>query len=193
MNRDFFLLPTPEVARRLLGCELLVRSPEGATGGVIVETEAYLGAEDPAAHSFRGETKRTRSLFGHPGHAYVYFIYGMHTALNVVAAPVGVGHAVLIRALEPTVGVELMKARRGRDSLTDLCSGPGKLAQALGVTLADDGADLVAGERFVLKPAGIVTAVTASPRTGISRAVDLPYRFYLTDSPFVSGIKKRPA
>lgn len=187
ISRDFFLKPTPAVARALLGCELTCHSTTGSSGGIIVETEAYLGGDDPAAHSYRGETPRTKAMFGEPGHIYVYFIYGMHTCLNVVTGPVGTGHAVLIRALEPTVGVELMKQRRGRTEVGELCSGPAKLAQALGVTLSDNGSDLLANSRFELSEKSVGTeAVVTTTRIGIKKGANLPLRFYIKGSPFVS-------
>ena len=134
MRPGFYDRPTLEVAHDLIGCTLT----HGATAGVIVETEAY-HMDEPACHAYVGLTPRTATLFGPPGRAYVYRSYGIHALVNAVTEPEGVGAAVLIRALEPTIGLDLMRARRGRDAVGDLCSGPGKLTQALGITAADDG------------------------------------------------------
>ena len=138
MKREFFNRSVHEVARELIGCRLAV----GETAGVIVETEAY-EASDPACHAYIGKTARNEVLFGPPGHAYVYLSYGIHSLLNFVTEPEGTASAVLIRALEPTEGIELMRERRGRDDLEGLCSGPGKLTEALGVDLSLNGADLL--------------------------------------------------
>ena len=137
MNRSFFERSVHEVARELIGCELRV----GETAGVIVETEAY-EESDPACHAYIGRTARDEVLFGPPGHAYVYLSYGIHSLLNFVTEPEGCASAVLIRALEPTDGIELMRERRGRGEIEQLCSGPGKLSEALGVGLTLNGADL---------------------------------------------------
>jgi len=189
IERDFFLQPTTEVAKQLLGLELISQTPEGLTSGRIVETEAYLGSDDPAAHSFRGPTSRTQTMFGEPGHAYVYFIYGMYTCINVVCGPVGTGHAVLIRALEPLEGVEVMRHRRGREKLIDLCSGPGKLTIALGISLDDDGRDLLTDKKLQLRSAEELNfKIATSARIGITKATDLPYRFYIKESEFVSRV-----
>lgn len=187
LERDFFLQPTPLVAQQMLGLILSSRDQDGLTAGRIVETEAYLGSDDPAAHSYRGETPRTKVMFGEPGHAYVYFTYGMHTCLNVVTAPKGTGHAVLIRALEPLKGVELMRQRRDQTDVHQLCSGPAKLSQALGITLKDNGRNLLddqklsltLGERENIK-------IVTTTRIGIKKAADLPLRFYVKDSLFIS-------
>ncbi|MTE00799.1 DNA-3-methyladenine glycosylase [Paracoccus sp. YIM 132242] len=155
------------LARRLIGATLLVRG----AGGTIIETEAY-GRDDPASHSFRGPTVRNASMFGPAGHAYVYRSYGIHLCLNVVARP---GEAVLIRALVPTTGVDLMEERRNS---TLLCNGPGRLTQALGIRPEDDGAPFDGTDLSItLFPA--IPALLAGPRIGISRAQDLPWRFGL--------------
>jgi DNA-3-methyladenine glycosylase len=169
-----------ELARALLGG--VVR--HGATAGVIVETEAYHQSE-PACHAYVGRTPRTLTLFGPPGRAYVYRSYGVHVMLNAVAEDEGIGAGVLIRALEPLEGIELMAARRGRVRLEELCSGPGKLTQALGIELAHNGGDLAAGPVTIV-PAGEAVDAVASARIGISRAVDLPWRFTIPGSRFVS-------
>jgi DNA-3-methyladenine glycosylase len=172
------------VARALIGC--VVRHGEAA--GVIVETEAYHECE-PACHAYGGRTARTVTLFGPPGLAYVYRSYGVHAMLNAVAEPKGVGAAVLIRALEPLEGVELMRARRGRERLEELCSGPGKLTQALGIELAHNGGDLRSGPVTISAPSRRARdlQVVTSPRIGITKAVELPWRFSVVGSRFVSG------
>jgi DNA-3-methyladenine glycosylase len=179
----FFDRSVHEVARDLIGCRLLY---EGC-GGTIVETESY-DRDDPACHAYVGLTERTEVLFGPPGCAYVYLSYGIHSLLNVVAEPEGEAAAVLIRALEPTVGLEEMRARRGGRLDHDLCSGPGKLTEALGIGLDANGADLAA-EPFLLLPpdpertGGVVTG----PRIGITKAVERPWRFCARGSRFVSS------
>src|SRR6185437_3859147 len=184
LPREFYARPAVEVARDLLGKVLA----HGPAAGVIVETEAYLGGDDLAAHSARGLTPRTQVIFGPPGHAYVYFIYGMYECLNLVAEPEGRPGCVLIRALEPVAGIELMRRRRGVRKEEDLASGPGKLTLALGVTRAQNGADVTRGSLVVREPAEprhLEIAVT--PRVGISKCADLPLRFLVRGSRFVSA------
>ena len=183
MNRAFFDRSVHEVARELIGFELAV----GETAGVIVETEAYEAA-DPACHAYVGKTTRNEVLFGPPGHAYVYLSYGIHSLLNFVTEPEGTASAVLIRALEPTRGVELMRERRRRDEIAELCSGPGKLTEALGVGLELNGRDLFAPPFELTPPAeewGGAEVVTG-PRIGITKAADLPWRYCVKGSRFVS-------
>jgi DNA-3-methyladenine glycosylase len=169
------------VAQALIGW--VVR--HGETAGVIVETEAYHESE-PACHAFVGRTRRTATLFGPPGIAYVYRSYGVHTMLNVVAEPDGIGAGVLIRALEPLEGVELMRLRRGRERVEELCSGPGKLTQALGIELGHNGGDLSVGPVTITPGVGPPPAITSSRRIGITKAVELPWRFTVAGSRFVS-------
>ena len=159
----------------------------GETAGRIVETESY-HMEEPACHAFAGVTERTRTLYGEPGRAYVYFSYGVHSLLNAVAEEEGVGAAVLIRALEPVDGVELMRQRRGLERAEDLCSGPGKLTQALGIGLSLNGTSLVDGpiELLTREPGTRTPRVVAGERIGITKAVELPWRFCDVDSPHVS-------
>ena len=163
--------------------------PDGRSGR-IVEVEAYCGAEDPAAHTYRGLTRRNATMFGEAGHMYVYFTYGMHWCANAVCGQVGEGVGVLIRALEPLEGIERMRASRPRAKRdTELCSGPARLAQALGITGANDGADLVLGDQgFKILDDGIPSPdpPMASPRIGISRAVELPWRWHVAGNPHVS-------
>jgi DNA-3-methyladenine glycosylase len=172
-----------EVARDLIGCVV----SHDRCSGVIVETEAYHDSE-PACHAFVGLTARTETLFGPPGYAYVYRSYGIHALLNAVSEPEGVGAAVLIRALEPLDGVAEMRARRGVQRVESLCSGPGKLTQALGIELEHNGVDLMRGPIVVAEPeAGWrQVGVSVDRRIGISKAVELPWRFCVTGSPFLS-------
>jgi DNA-3-methyladenine glycosylase len=168
-------LPVVEAAAALVGCTIA----HGECSGVIVETEAYHESE-PACHAFAGLTGRTWPLFEAPGIAYVYRSYGIHALLNVVVEPAGVGAAVLIRALEPLDGIGRMIERRGRSALTDLCSGPGKLTQALGIGLELDATPLLGGPIALGPPppdAPDAPALVAGPRVGITRAIELPWRF----------------
>jgi len=175
-----FLAPSHVVARQLIGVTVLV----DGVGGRVVETEAYDG-EDPASHSYSGPTDRNFAMFGPPAHAYVYRSYGIHWCLNFVCREEGHGAGVLIRALEPVTGIETMCERRGTRDHWLLCSGPGKLGQALGVTRALNGHSLAAAP-FELAPAPGGIEVVAGPRIGISRAVDVPWRFGLAGSRWVS-------
>jgi DNA-3-methyladenine glycosylase len=183
---EFYARPVLEVARDLIGC---VVEHEGLSG-VIVETEAYHECE-PACHAFVGVTPRTRTLFGEPGRAYVYRSYGVHALLNAVCEPAGVGAAVLIRALEPLCGIEQMRARRGVVRDLDLCSGPGKLTQALGVELSHNGAGLLDGPVVIAPRDGRRPRVVVGTRVGITKAVELRWRFCVAGNPHVS--KPRPA
>ena len=183
LRRSFYERPVLSVARDLVGCVVV----HGACAGVIVETEAYHDSE-PACHAFVGVTPRTSTLFGPPGYAYVYRSYGVHAMLNAVCEPVGVGAAVLIRALEPLEGIALMQSRRGMERLESLCSGPGKLTQALDISLHHNGVDLVGGQIFIeSRPAGWGdTGISVDRRIGITKAADLPWRFCAADSRFLS-------
>jgi DNA-3-methyladenine glycosylase len=187
LGRDFYERPAVEVARRLLGKVVV----HGLTAGIIVETEAYLGGDDLAAHSARGITDRTRVIFGEPGHAYVYFIYGMYECLNLVCEPEGSPGCVLIRALEPVAGLELMRQRRpAARKPEDLASGPGKLTLAMGITRAQNQADVTRGSLVVRQPAASARfTIDVTPRIGITRSADLPLRFLIRGNRFVSGRK----
>jgi DNA-3-methyladenine glycosylase len=178
---EFYNRPVLEVARELIGCTV---EHDGAAG-VIVETEAYHESE-PACHAFAGLTPRTRTLFGEPGRAYVYRSYGVHALLNAVCEPEGIGAAVLIRALEPVAGVAQMSARRARPK--DLCSGPGKLTQALGISLGENGSCLSSGPVLIRGRARDweERPILAGSRIGITRAVELPWRFCLAGSRHLS-------
>ncbi len=182
LGAAFFDRAVHEVARDLVGCRLFF----AGRGGVIVETESY-EREDPACHAYVGLTPRTETLFGPPGRAYVYLSYGVHSLLNAVAEPEGRAAAVLIRALEPTDGLEEMRGRRGGRGDLELCSGPGKLTEALGIALDADGADL-ASDPFLLlsREDGWDGNIVTGPRVGITKAVERPWRFSVAGNPFVS-------
>ncbi len=195
LPRDFFLGPPERVARSLLG-KLLIRRPEApddeTTIGRIVEVEAYLGASDPAAHAFAGKTARNAVLFGPPGHAYVYFIYGMYFCLNVACQPAGKAGCVLIRALQPISGFPTMARRRNLPANTHprlLASGPGRLCQAFAITRAEhNGLDLTqAASVLTLAQDGFSSRrIDATPRIGIRHAAERPLRFTLRGNPFLS-------
>lgn len=174
----------------MIGITLLRATPEGVSGGIIVETEGYLSAIDPAAHGYLRRTPRTRIMYGPPGYAYIYFSYGIHCMLNISTEPEGVGAAVLIRAIQPTVGLALIRQRRGEAlPLRDLARGPGRLCAALGLSLAENGIPLTGetlwlDDQLSLAPDAMIATST---RIGISVGTALPWRWYLADSPFVSG------
>jgi DNA-3-methyladenine glycosylase len=201
----FFSRPTVDVAKDLLGAVMVHDSPQGLAAGRIVETEAYL-CDDAACHASRGVTPRTEIMFGPPGRAYIYLIYGMYHCFNVVTAPEGKGEAVLIRALEPLEGLPLMAMRRSRGKPgtspkpVSLCSGPGKLVIALGIGMSQNGADLRKGPLRIL-PAGAYPPtegmdagygniedrnIKVTTRIGITRDAHLPLRFYLEGNPYIS-------
>ncbi|GLS44044.1 DNA-3-methyladenine glycosylase [Methylobacterium brachythecii] len=183
MDPAFFARPAAVVAADLIGHTLLV----AGVGGIVVETEAY-DREDPASHSFAGPTRRNASMFGPPGHAYVYRSYGLHWCLNLVCEPAS---AVLLRALEPTDGLDAMRARRGLSEPRLLCAGPGRLSQALAINLVQDGLPLDRPPFAWREPAAPVN-VAAGTRIGISRGVETPWRFVLAGSRFVSKPLPRP-
>ncbi len=175
-----FSAPSDEVARSLIGVILLI----DGVGGRIVEAEAY-DRDDPASHSYSGPTRRNEVMFGPPGRAYVYRSYGIHWCLNFVCQPEAHGAGVLIRALEPLTGLDIMQVRRGLDDKRLLCSGPGRVCQALGVTGAHSGMPVDRPPFQLLEPTEQVTVV-AGPRIGVSKAKDTPWRFGLARSPFLS-------
>jgi len=213
LPRRFYLQDTVQVARQLLNCVLIHRCPEGLTAGRIAETEAYTN-DDPASHSYRGPTRRNTTMFGLPGHAYIYFTYGAHHCFNAVTAPEGVGEAVLIRAVAPLDGLELMAIRRGlvnkRTSgphespsknrtghgqtrhTNNLCGGPGMLCQAYGMSRSLDGMDLTTADTLwiaaPLPEFGCITEfdIVTTSRIGITKAAEAPWRFYLKDDPYIS-------
>jgi DNA-3-methyladenine glycosylase len=193
LHRVDLPIDTARLARFLIGKTLIHDLPEGRLSGRIVETEAYV-VGDAAGHAFRGRSQRNRSLFLERGHAYVYVAYGLHFMLNVTGEVSGVGAGVLLRALEPLEGIDLMRARRGQAPLIDLARGPGRLAQAMGIGLRHDGLDLCAvGPLWLgdsVRPTG---APGRSERIGISRATQRLLRFYERGSPYVSGSKRSAA
>jgi DNA-3-methyladenine glycosylase len=183
LTADFFARSVQDVARELIGCELRFHG----VGGVIVEVESY-ERDDPACHAYVGLTPRTSTLFGPPGRAYVYLSYGIHSLLNFVAEPEGNAAAVLIRALEPRFGIDEMRHRRRRDEVRELCSGPGKLTESLGIDLEWNGAPVseppfeLRGRSEEWRDVEVMTA----PRVGITRATELPWRFCAAASPYLS-------
>lgn len=188
LQRTFYKQDPRLVAVDLLGCTLVHETAEGVTSGMIVETEAYR-PEDPACHAYKGLTMRNRTIFGRPGLAYVYLSYGVHKLLNAVCEEEGVGSAVLIRALRPHQGLEIMSRRRNRS--THLCDGPGRLTQALGIEIDQDGSDLTDGPLYILwgdAPEGRIVSTT---RIGISRGTELPWRFLIEGEKSVSVPPKR--
>jgi DNA-3-methyladenine glycosylase len=190
---------TLELVKKLLGCELVHNSPDGITSGIIVETEAYL-LDDPACHAYNRRTTRTEPMFGEAGTIYIYLIYGMYQCFNVVSNEVGTGEAVLIRALQPTSGIELMEQRRSlvpgkserlsknpKISLKELCRGPGKLVRAMGIERAlHNNLHLADAPIFITPPVVSDFEIVSSLRVGINVGVDLPYRYYIKDNIFVS-------
>lgn len=197
---------TLALAQQLLGCELVHQQPQGTTAGLIVETEAYLSG-DPACHAYRRQTARNAAMFGAPGTLYVYQIYNHYDCINIVTGPVGVGEAILIRALQPTQGIDLMAANRNAAYQTgfaryrhhrlnpdtasgfrNLCNGPAKLTTALGIDrLRDNGRSLLTGNLLVRRPPiRQAFEVVTTTRIGITQGTDLPYRFYIKENPFVS-------
>lgn len=181
LGADFFDRSVHAVARDLVGCRLFF----AGVGGTVVETESY-ERDDPACHAYVGLTERTEPLFGPPGRAYVYLSYGIHCLLNAVCEAEGEAAAALIRALQPTAGLETMRERRGNRPDRELCSGPGKLTEALGIGLEQNDSDLARDPFLLLPPAGEPPAVVTGPRIGITKAVERPWRFCAAGSPFVS-------
>ncbi len=190
LDREFYDRPTRLVAQQLLGKFVVTQTDEGLTAGRIVETEAYLGADDPASHAARLKRGPVEVMWGESGIAYVYRSYGIHAMLNVVAKAGGETGAVLIRALEPVVGLELMRKRRGVDDERLLCSGPGKLCQALGIELDWQGTDLVTSNRLWIAPGPPVPNIAVSGRIGISRGQEHPWRFWESGNPHVSAHRR---
>ncbi|ABO50163.1 DNA-3-methyladenine glycosylase [Desulforamulus reducens MI-1] len=182
---EFYARQTTLVAKELLGTLLVHNSDEGITVGKIVETEAYLQG-DPACHAARRMTPRNSVMFGPPGRAYVYFTYGMHYCFNVVTASEGVGEAVLIRAVEPLKGLELMRKRRGRERLHELCAGPARLVQAFGITKEHNTKELTSGPLYIAVSSEPSPEIHTTTRIGIKEGADLPLRFYIKDNKFIS-------
>jgi DNA-3-methyladenine glycosylase len=193
--QEFYEQETEVVARELLGSYMVYLSPDGVLAGRVVETEAYTGPDDPACHSARGKKQRNAVMFGPAGRVYVYLIYGMYYCFNVTTDALTTPAAVLLRALEPLEGVAIMARRRGTEDIRNLCSGPGKLCQALGITKDMNGLSVVTGPIRFYRPRAEDQAgtVMVGPRVGISQAADWPLRFYLEGNPFVSRVPKRYA
>jgi len=194
MNQAFFRQDTVELARKLIGCLLVHRTPEGTAGGMIVETEAYAGSVDKACHAYRNRSERTEIMYHAGGCAYVYLIYGMHYCFNVVTGPEGEGNAVLVRALEPVFGLDLMCKRRKTLLLQNLCSGPGKVCQAMGITGREYGLNLCSMKSplFLKEFRHFDDIMIASgPRINVAYAEEAalwPWRFYLKDNRYVSKL-----
>ncbi|MFG2090792.1 MULTISPECIES: DNA-3-methyladenine glycosylase [unclassified Spirillospora] len=189
LPRDFFDRPVDEVAPSLLGQVLRHRTPEGEVAVRLTEVEAYAGPLDPASHAYRGKTARNAVMFGPPGHVYVYFTYGMHFCMNLVCGPDGTSMAVLLRAGEIIAGEETARARRARSTVRDLARGPARLCQALGIAREQNGLDVCApGGPLTVhpgEPAGR-DLIRTGPRTGVSGAKEVPWRFWLDGDPTVS-------
>lgn len=192
LSSSFFQTSTLELAKSLLGCLLIKETAEGVASGYIVETEAYLGAKDRAAHSYGNRrTKRTEIMFGEAGFVYTYMMH-THTLVNVVGGPIETPHAILIRAVEPYQGLDLMTKRRGIDKLQNLTNGPGKLTKALGITMNDYGHSFCNPPLYITS-GKIPDDISIGPRVGIDNsgeAKDYPYRFWITGNPFVSRHRK---
>ncbi len=187
LNRHFYNRPTLKVAKELLGKYLVVQKNGKHLSGKIVETEAYIGYQDPTSHAYRGMTPRNQVMFGEPGHAYVYFTYGMHHCLNLVTEKKGCPAAVLIRSLEPTGGIELMKKRRKLKELKNLTTGPAKLCRALGVDLKFNGMDLCSDFIYIEDRGAVIKKISSSSRIGIKQGNKRNWRFYIQDNKFVSS------
>lgn len=186
LRREFYNRPTLKVARELLGKYLRVNKNGIKLSGKIVETEAYIGHYDPASHAYGGMTPRNRIMFGEPGHAYVYFTYGMYYCLNFITERKRFPAAVLIRALEPKEGIEIMKRRRSKEKIEDLTSGPGKLCQAMGIDKSLYGADLTGQTIYVEDRGEKEGNIVSTDRIGIDEGKEKKWRFYLKDNRFVS-------
>ncbi len=186
LPRNFYNRDTIEVAIDLLGCQIISNTGGVKTGGIIVETEAYHGPDDPACHAFKGHTRRNDVMYGKPGFLYVYFTYGNHFMLNVVVEEEGFPAAVLLRGIEPLHGIETMALRRGTDDLTNIGSGPGKLAKALNVKGSENGTDLTGSFIYLLGPSREKPRILASPRIGIGAGSERMWRFFIDRNLHVS-------
>jgi DNA-3-methyladenine glycosylase len=186
LNRKFYNRPTLKVAKELLGKYLVIEKDGKYVSGKIVETEAYIGPDDPASHAYRGLTPRNKVMFGDPGYAYVYLTYGMHHCLNFVTERKGFPAAVLIRALEPADGIEIIKKRRKVEDLENLTNGPAKLCQALGIDRTLNGADLCSDIIYVEDRKNKPTKIVSTSRIGIKEGKERKWRFYIEKSEFVS-------
>lgn len=185
LNKNFYNKKTEIVAKQLLGKYLVLKKNGILLSGKIVETEAYLH-DDPASHSFKGLTKRNKPMFGAPGHVYVYFIYGAHFCFNVVTGPAGLGEAILIRAIEPLSGIEIMQKNRGSKEFKNLTNGPAKLAEAFGIDKKLNGSSLIKGPLRIYDAKIKDLEIVQTTRIGISKAQEQLLRFYIKDNSFVS-------
>jgi DNA-3-methyladenine glycosylase len=189
LPKEFYIRKCLPVAKELIGKILVRRKGRKLYSGIIVETEAYTGSSDAASHAYRGMTERNKYMFSEGGAAYVYFTYGNHYCMNVVVEKEDISHAVLIRALEPVDGIEYMKKNRRTDNIYNLASGPGKLTEAMEISLEQNGEDLTGDELFIAEPAEKRKfKIVKSKRIGITKNADKLYRFYAADNPFVSRI-----
>lgn len=184
---SFYQQDTVTVARRLLGKVMAFENGFTSVAGRVVETEAYLGLQDPSCHSARGKSKRNKVMFGPSGHAYIYLIYGLHLCFNVTTGGEDCPEAVLIRAVEPLEGIEIMRKNRGQDSIYNLCNGPGKLVQAFGIPMDLNGTSVVEGPvKFYQVSGGEPFEIVETTRIGITKAADWPLRFFIKGNKFVS-------
>lgn len=189
LSKEFYLQKCLTAAKELIGKVLVRKKGKRVYSGIIVETEAYTGSTDAASHAYRGKTERNKFMFAEGGVAYVYFTYGAHYCVNVVVEKEHISHAVLIRAVEPLEGIEQMKKNRGTDNIYNLCSGPGKLTEAMEIDLRQNGADLMGNELYITEPAeDKKIKVVKSKRIGITKNADKLYRFCAADNPFVSRV-----
>lgn len=190
MPRSFLIRPTVDVARDLVGCLLMIRDPRGAIVGRIVETEAYAGPDDPASHAAKRRTGLVSAMWGESGRAYVYTSYGLHSMLNVIAKVDGAVGAILIRALEPLAGVEILRERRNLVPDHRLCAGPGLTCRVTGITGADHGEEMISGSRFMLAMGDRPERIRGSGRIGIRDGTAFPWRFFDGNSKAVSAHRR---
>jgi DNA-3-methyladenine glycosylase len=191
LPRSFYNRPTPEVARDLLGKVICYRTEQSELQAHIVEVEAYIGEDDPACHAAPGPTRRNQVMYGKPGFSYIYFIYGMYHCFNIVTEREGFPAAVLLRAAEPCMGLEIMQENSPRSHALTILSGPGKFCRAFGLTTKQSGLDLCGAGLFLKDEGTRPGEIVVSPRIGIRKGIDLPYRFYLEESNAVSGRRER--
>lgn len=189
LPRSFYNRPTLDVAQELLGKSIFFKLKHGMLSARIVEVEAYIGQDDPACHAARGETERNRVMFGRPGIAYVYFVYGMYYCFNIVTEAEGFPAAVLLRAAEPGQGIESMRRRSPNGGTDKILSGPGKFCRSFGLTTEHSGIDLTGNRLYLCDQTSDVGEIVTTGRVGIRKGVELPYRFFLADSQVVSGGK----
>lgn len=190
LQKNFYEQNTIDVAKSLLGKKFIRKINNNILSGIIVETEAYTGKDDPSAHSYNGITKRNEIMFAGGGYAYIYFIYGNYFCFNVTTSTKDAGHAVLIRGIEPVDGIEHMKQRRNQTKITELTNGPGKICQALGIDISLNGIDVTNNdELFITEGINHNFKISVSPRIGISKAEDLPHRFFIHDNQFITRHK----